>query len=118
MAEAEAAAAEAAEAMEGLFGDMDGPDLDDPGGDGTPDSPSGTASQTGSQVVVDSQPLVDVVSGSGVMNPSNHGGSLVSIAGSQKYIIQDDSRQRDHGSFSHSVDGMNNSNGVGVLHFR
>jgi hypothetical protein len=114
LAEAEAAAAEAAEAMEGLFGDMDGPDLDDPGDDGgvylgeSPESPSGSASQTGSQVVVDAQLLVDVIS-----NPSNHGGSLVSVAASQKYIIQDDSRQRDHGSFSHSVDGMNNSNGVG-----
>ena len=113
LAEAEAAAAEAAEAMEGLFGDMDDPDLDDPGGDGSPESPSGTASQTGSQVVVDSQHLVDVVSGSGVLNPSNHGGSLVSVAASQKYVIQEDGRQREHGSFSHSVDGMNNSNGVG-----
>ena len=110
MAEAEAAAAEAAEAMEGLFGDMDNP-LDDPGGDDSPESPSDTASQTGSQAVVDSQPLVDVVSGS--LNPSNHGGSLVSVTASQKYIIQDENRQREHGSFSHSVDGMNNSNGVG-----
>ena len=115
LAEAEAAAAEAAEAMEGLFGDIDGPDDDDPGGDRTPESPSGSASQTGSQAVVDSQPLVDVVSGSGIMNPSNHGGSLVSVATSQKYVIQEDDRQqRDHhGSFSHSVDGMNNSNVVG-----
>ena len=48
--------------MEGLFGDMDGPDDDDrpdPDDDGgvyvgTPESASGTASQTGSQVVVDS----------------------------------------------------------------
>ena len=96
--------------MEGLFGDMDDPDLDDPGGDGSPESPSGTASQTGSQVVVDSQPLVDVVSGSGV---SNHGGSLVSVTASQKYGIQEDGRQREHGSFSHSVDGMNNSNCIG-----
>ena len=96
--------------MEGLFGDMDDPDLDDPGGDGSPESPSGTASQTGSQVVVDSQPLVDVVSESGM---SDHRGSLVSVAASQKYTIQEDGRQREHGSFSHSVDGMNNSNGVG-----
>ena len=70
--------------MEGLFGDMDDPDLDDPGGDGSPESPSGTASQTGSQVVVDSQPLVDVVSESGM---SDHRGSLVSVAASQKYTI-------------------------------
>ena len=111
LAEAEAAAAEAAEAMEGLFGDIDGPDLDDPGDGGTPESPSGTASQTGSQV--DSRPLVDVVSGSGVMNPNNHGGSLVSVTASQKYIIRDDNRVRDQNSFSHSVDGVNNSNEVG-----
>ena len=112
LAEAEAAAAEAAEAMEGLFGDMDGPDLDDPGGGGSPESPSGTASQTGSQIAVDSGPLVDVVSGSGV-NP-HHGGSLVSVSASQKYIIQEDgSGVREQTSFSQSVDEMNNSNVLG-----
>ena len=104
LAEAEAAAAEAAEAMEGLFGDMDEPDDgDDPGGgDGSPDSPSGDMSQIGNQVPVDSGPLVDVVSGSGI-SPNHHVGSIVSVSAGQKYVIQED---QGHGSFSQSIDGM------------
>ena len=90
LAEAEAAAAEAAEAMEGLFGG-DGPDLDDPGGNNSPDSPSGKG------------PLVDVVSGGG----SASRGSLIS-ATATKYAVAPGS-VRDH-AFSQSVDGMNNAN--------